>query len=333
MKSIRNYIKYVKKNKLFMVIIGLIILAGFIHFIQKKEPFNEDADNLKIAIHTVFILKENLPFLEEWIQHHKKIGIDQFYLYDNTGSVVTNGSTTTNNRYGIHFDKLIKLDDNQLKQEMDKILQKYPEITYIKWQPKTDEGKIHYGYKKSIDHYSKNYLQENDWTIFIDIDEFLYGDIIKQNKLKQFISENQNEFSKIMIKQRKYADRFCNIGKSINQISYMIINVETAGWAEKCIVKNKKLENSKTPEDKDGPMHSIGIKDGEETKWMNVNELCFNHYNVNKKQIDWMKGFFNKKSFKSGKDTENKYNTNINNENMFDLQYYNQVKNDYCYQF
>ena len=77
MKSILNYIKYVKKNKLFIAIIGLIILAGFIHFIQKKEPFNEDADNLKIAIHTVFILKENLPFLEEWIQHHKKIGINK----------------------------------------------------------------------------------------------------------------------------------------------------------------------------------------------------------------------------------------------------------------
>ena len=37
MKPIRNYIKYVKKNKLFIVIIGLIILAGFIHFIQKKN--------------------------------------------------------------------------------------------------------------------------------------------------------------------------------------------------------------------------------------------------------------------------------------------------------
>jgi hypothetical protein len=38
----------------------------------------------KIAIHSVFIVKENILFLEEWIDYHIQIGVDAFYLYDNS---------------------------------------------------------------------------------------------------------------------------------------------------------------------------------------------------------------------------------------------------------
>ena len=33
-----------------------------------------------------------------------------------------------------------------------------------------------------------------------------------------------------------------------------------------------------------------------------IMELRFNHYNINKKQIEWMKGFFKKDSFLNKKD-------------------------------
>jgi len=62
----------------------IILICLFIN--KKKETFTEKRKKIKIAIQTVFILKENLPFLEEWIVYHKKIGVDKFYLYDNTGS-------------------------------------------------------------------------------------------------------------------------------------------------------------------------------------------------------------------------------------------------------
>ena len=34
-----------------------------------------------IAIHSVFIAKENILFLEEWIDYHLLIGFNRFYLY------------------------------------------------------------------------------------------------------------------------------------------------------------------------------------------------------------------------------------------------------------
>ena len=39
---------------------------------------------MKIAIHTVFILKENILFIEEWIYYHILLGFNKFYLYDNS---------------------------------------------------------------------------------------------------------------------------------------------------------------------------------------------------------------------------------------------------------
>ena len=315
----------------YIIIIAILIILFCLFYDKQYEKFKKK--DIKIAIHTVFILKENLPFLEEWIQHHKNIGINKFYLYDNTGSIGRNGSVAGKNKYNINFDKLIKLNNNQIKNEMKKILKKYPEVTYIKWQPKTKEGKIHYGYTESIGHYIKNYGVKNDWTVFIDVDEFLYGNIIKNKNFKNFLKEQDTKnISKIIITQNKYADRFCNINKSVNKINDKIIDINTTGWGMKNIIKNKKLDNSKTPDYSNGPMHNIGIKDNNELL-INIDELCFNHYNINKKQINWMKGFFKKDSFKSGKDTENKYNTDINNKKMFNLKYYNKVKNDYCYKF
>ena len=38
----------------------------------------------KIGMHTVFVAKENILFLEEWIKYHKDLGVDYFFLYDNS---------------------------------------------------------------------------------------------------------------------------------------------------------------------------------------------------------------------------------------------------------
>ena len=46
---------------------------------------------MKIAIHSVFILKENIYFLEEWIDYHMNLGFNKFYLYDNSKVQKTGG--------------------------------------------------------------------------------------------------------------------------------------------------------------------------------------------------------------------------------------------------
>ena len=40
-----------------------------------------------LAIHTVYLPREHILFLEEWIVYHIWQGVDRFYLYNNTGSI------------------------------------------------------------------------------------------------------------------------------------------------------------------------------------------------------------------------------------------------------
>ena len=54
-------------------LIGIYILIVFILLLFSKNKTT-------YAIHTVFILKENILFLEEWIKYHIHIGFDNFYL-------------------------------------------------------------------------------------------------------------------------------------------------------------------------------------------------------------------------------------------------------------
>ncbi len=80
------------------------------------------------GIHTVYIPRENLRFLEEWIQYHLLLGTEYFYLYDNTGStslehgnsIAVNGK----NKYGRSFDQ--SLTDAGIEDIEAEIFKKYP---------------------------------------------------------------------------------------------------------------------------------------------------------------------------------------------------------------
>lgn len=51
---------------------------------MKELGNNKQSIKNIIAIHSVFIAKENILFLEEWIDYHLLIGFNRFYLYDNS---------------------------------------------------------------------------------------------------------------------------------------------------------------------------------------------------------------------------------------------------------
>ena len=166
----------------------LVFMLLFIS-INRKEMFQSNKNlTPKIAIQTVFILKENLPFLEEWIVYHKKIGVEKFYLYDNTGSKHRENNIGINKRK-INYDKTIILTNEEVNNEMNKLKKKYPEIVHVKWQPRDKNNNIIYGQMDAVKHYIKKYGNECDYTAFTDIDEFIY---LKNNKsFKDFIKEKK----------------------------------------------------------------------------------------------------------------------------------------------
>ena len=295
-------------------------------------------NNLKLAIQTVFIVKENLPFLREWIIYHLHIGFDKIFLYDNTGSIGIDNSNKTMNKYAFNFNNIIQLDDNVVNNELQSILNDFKDnVIYVKWQPKDSEGNIIYGQTEAIKHYITNYKDMTDYTAYTDTDEFIFS--VNNTNIKDYIFNlTKDDVTKIVITQKKFADRFCNKEKkNILDIYNTIENIDTSGWAPKIIIKN-----DSTNIDNIGNIHSIESINGK-TVVAPMDTLRFNHYNVNKKQIDWMKGFYNKQSiddFTYGNDNSisrysNIINSKCNNKcskqhNFINLDEINKDYNNLC---
>ncbi len=250
-----------------------------------------------LGIHTVFLPRENISFLEEWLLYHTIIGVDHFYLYDNTGSRTLdcgdNINVTGRNKYGIDVKSLTRQwSDKDIDMMMGQILSKFEgRCTLIPWQPKED-GVIVYGQIESIRDCLQKYGRENRWIGIIDLDEFLFSpnDLNIKALLKE--AEAQN-IVKLVIHQKKFSDRFlANNGRSgrfVTEIYSCIGNLKER-WGPKNIVKPDQVDLKYFY--KNGLVHDIPIKvGGLKKEFHNMAELRFNHYNVNDFQLLWMKQF------------------------------------------
>lgn len=292
-------------NKYNIILLAIIIITFIIYINYNKK--------IILSIQTVFILKENIIFLREWIVYHLNLGFDKIYLYDNTGSIGCDDSNNKQNKYNIPFSKLIKLTNEDIDNELNKILTEFKnKVFYKKWQPKNDKGEIIYGQNESIVDYIKNYGKESDYTAFIDIDEFIFSE--ENIDIKQFIvTKSKDNYTNFELKQKKFYDRYCNINKKVYEITNCINNINTSSWSPKRILKNNLLDVNNVTN-----IHILNTTKGK-LYIFDTNILRFNHYNVNKKQIEWMKGFYKQETFDISTDNSlNRYANILSNLNNYD---------------
>lgn len=242
---------------------------------------------IALSIHTVFVLRENILFLEEWMDYHLASGFEKIYLYDNSNSIGNGESTNEKNKYNYNFKDITRhISEDELNHQLSALLKKFgTHVIYSKWEPKDSDGRIIYGQQESIVSYFNNYTHESDWTAFIDIDEFIYS----REPLREVIAEyDRCGVGDIMILQKKFDDRFNNIGIPVIQITDCIEGIDTLGWGAKHIIKNICFEIKK----KDyWNIHSLPTENC--TRIItNLQDLRFNHYNVNEIQLRWMKDFY-----------------------------------------
>lgn len=218
------------------------------------------------GVHTVYIPRENLRFLEEWIQYHLLLGAEYFYLYDNTGSTFLDlGNSiaiTGKNKYGVPVD--FSLTDAEIEEIEAEIFRKYP-VQKIKWQPRQD-GKIVLDQRAACDHFAETYSV--DWCAFIDTDEFLCSPF----KIDELL-----EGSAVKIHQKKFEDRHhyrtaLEITKSFS--------INTQRWAPKLIVKMQDYVAGGES------IHSLNTRTPAVSLALDV--LRFNHYNHNRRGHEWL---------------------------------------------
>ncbi len=84
----------------------MIFIKGQLHLRQAQLSKNGKKNPKKnlVSIQTVFKMNENIPFIREWLIYHIEIGIDKFYLYDNSNSSYSQAdfrTTSDTNRFGM----------------------------------------------------------------------------------------------------------------------------------------------------------------------------------------------------------------------------------------
>lgn len=207
-------------------------------------------------IQTVYLPQENVTFLDDWIRYHLSIGVEHFFMYDNTGSEFriddpkysSNLVHDSKNKYGQEINMPL---DRALEIE-ERIFNKYP-VTKIQWQPIID-GKIGYGQMEACVDFASRI--NSGLCAFIDIDEF----IIKQE-----------EFYESRILQKKYDDRWKY--KSVFDCD-KTFNIDTTRWASKVIMDMSNFR--------------IGENIHFENLDLPLSKSWFNHYNHNKSGHEWL---------------------------------------------
>jgi len=259
-----------------------------------------------LVLHTIFLPHENIIWLEEFLIYYINLGFEQFYLYDNTGSIGRNGSNPNITKYGFKIEK----NNNNYKKMFDDLLNKYNKyITHVIWQPLDNNGKIIYNPSQGILHFKENYSHEAEYCAFMDIDEFLFSEL--DIDIKNYILEKEKQgVTRIRLHQKKFIDRhYCDCSLITQNFECFDLAYKRDKW----IYGFKNIINLDKIKKIGGNFHSIYC-DGKEI-FADPKYLRFNHYNLNKKTINHInntcKTNFEPKIFESKKNMiESKINEN-----------------------
>lgn len=137
---------------------------GIKDFIKReKQLLKNPQQNFPCFLSVVAIVRNEAPNFKEWIEYHKIIGVDKFYIYDNESN------------------------DNTLE-----ILQPY-----------IDDGTVEYiyfpGEKMQIPaykHFIENFSNDTKWAATIDLDEFI---VSKSEPIKSFLQKQPKNTTQILI--------------------------------------------------------------------------------------------------------------------------------------
>lgn len=125
-------------------------------------------------IHTVYKPEENLDYLDDWFNHHTRIGVTHFYMYDNGGG---SGGWCQLNKLNEKIDPAYnkagfadKYSLGEARERQVDIFKKY-NVTHIIWDNKDESGNIKCDQNRSFADFSNQV--KSGLCAFIDLDEYI----------------------------------------------------------------------------------------------------------------------------------------------------------------
>lgn len=237
---------------------------------------------MKISIQTLFLPRESLPYMEEWLLYHTLIGFDSFRLYDNTGS---NGAASSPFRvkYGGRVTKyglaMIsgEISDAALQAAAKKICSKF-NVEIVPWPSRLFTSAVQVG--AVSDHCRRG---GSDYAAFIDMDEYVC--IGGGLGIREFMDRKVvgGGFCGVRMRQQKMPHILRAKIKESSRVWDLrdTFSMNTRGWAPKSILPTADVVV--------GPnIHELtctgGLLDQPDPEVIRIN-----HYNTNEYQMHWLR--------------------------------------------
>lgn len=195
---------FVKLYHVFITFIYNVIFHITLFLCGKKNIANK-----KFYVSICSIFKDEASFLEEWIEFHRLVGVEHFYLYNNNSS-----------------DNFLEILDPYIHQGL---------VTLIDWPHSQAQ-------LKAYEHFYENYRAETSWVSFLDIDEFICPKHV--DTIREWLEEYKrypviliywlmfgtsgkmfHDYNSLVIEQYKVSwDYLYHVGKCLINTSYDIVS-------------------------------------------------------------------------------------------------------------
>lgn len=184
-----------------VILMYAIALIDYILFFFHKIFVRKKVYKYEVSLCLIF--KNEAPYLKEWIEYHRMIGIEHFYLYNN-------------------------LSDDNYKE----VLQPYIDggiVDFVDWPKKYAQVQAY------RDCYLKS-LNETHWLGFIDADEFV--NLQKDNDIRIFLSR-YNLFPSLLLRWKMFGTS----GHLKEDYSELVTERFTASWPNLCHIGKSFINN------------------------------------------------------------------------------------------
>lgn len=195
-----------KKSKLLLLLIALVpVIAMTAHPTQADGKTEHPNVEKKHKLSVCALFKNEAPYLKEWLEYHRMVGVDHFYLYDN-------GSRDR------PFDVLMPY----IKEGV---------VTLTRWPDRVgtrdDEQVEHWVFSTQLPAYGhaikRLAANESQWIILLDVDEFMVP--VAANSVGEVL-EQYNEYPGIEL----VSDFFDASNKDpLSKKELLIANAELTG--------------------------------------------------------------------------------------------------------
>lgn len=237
---------------------------------------------MRLSVQTLFLPRESLPYMEEWLLYHTLLGFEKFSLYDNTGSSGDIDSPFRR-KYGSQLTKygLPKISeevpDEELGDRVRTVCAKF-NVELTPWPSAAFSQSV---LLETIrDHCSRC---DSDYTAFIDMDEYICvggGMSIGEFMEREVVGKG---FCGVRMAQQKMPHILkekLTLNRRVWEITETF-QMETRGWAPKNILPTKGVSFGKD-------IHNLS-RHGNLLDQPDRNAIKINHYNTNEYQMHWLK--------------------------------------------